>query len=50
MANDIKTLKSIHEELKKLNVQYANEKEQLKTLNEKYTPQKLASVPVIDFH
>ena len=46
MANDIKTLKSIHEELKKLNVQYANEKEQLKTLNEKYTPQKLASVPV----
>lgn len=43
---EVKTLKSIHEELKKLNVQYANEKEQLKTLNEKYTPQKLASVPV----
>lgn len=46
MADEVKTLKSIHEELKKLNVQYANEKEQLKTLNEKYTPQKLASVPV----
>jgi len=43
---EVKTLKSIHEELKKLNVQFANEKEQLKTLNEKYTPQKLASVPV----
>ena len=46
MADEIKTLKSIQEELKKLNVQYANEKEQLRSLNEKYTPQTLANVPV----